>query len=366
MTKTFKGSVLTAGAAAILAGSAFADTLHVPAGYPTIQGAVDAALPGDTILVAPGAYVESVTLKPGVILRGSGADVTTIEGDGSLIDRWGYPATLFGADDGAITGFTIAGAVFNWGSSPTITDNIILGNGQWGVYNYYGSATIADNVVAGTGSGIISNRSDALIVHNIVTDCDTGIASSYGSVTIINNTVTGMTYDGIYNGAASPIIANNIIVDNGRHAVRNINGSFPTIIHNDLMADQRDINDDGSSSSTLSDNISANPMFVDPEAGDYRLGMGSPCIDAGTNDAPGLPELDADGNPRIFDGDGDDLAVVDMGAYEYMGGGSPPPAPELPPGAEAPSPGSDKGGKAGWEGGVPPGFDKGNKKGWGK
>ena len=36
-------------------------TLRVPADYATIQAAVDAAAPGDVILVAPGIYEEAVT-----------------------------------------------------------------------------------------------------------------------------------------------------------------------------------------------------------------------------------------------------------------------------------------------------------------
>ena len=45
---------------------------------------------------------------------------------------------------------------------------------------------------------------------------------------------------------------------------------------------------------------------------------GSPCIDAGTNEpASGLPADDLDGNPRPLDGDGDTVAIADMGAYEF-------------------------------------------------
>jgi hypothetical protein len=48
------------------------------------------------------------------------------------------------------------------------------------------------------------------------------------------------------------------------------------------------------------------------------LQEGSPSIDAGTNDAPGLPETDFDGNPRIADGDSDWVAVVDMRSFEFQ------------------------------------------------
>ncbi len=59
-------------------------------------------------------------------------------------------------------------------------------------------------------------------------------------------------------------------------------------------------------------------MFVDPAVGDYQLQVGSPCIDAGTNDAPKLPDKDFEDDPRIIDGDNDGTATVDIGADEYV------------------------------------------------
>jgi hypothetical protein len=49
------------------------------------------------------------------------------------------------------------------------------------------------------------------------------------------------------------------------------------------------------------------------------MDMGSPCIDAGVPDTTGmeLPESDLIGNYRVWDGDGDDVAIIDMGPYEY-------------------------------------------------
>ena len=65
-------------------------------------------------------------------------------------------------------------------------------------------------------------------------------------------------------------------------------------------------------------NTSADPLFIDPSAGDYHLQNGSPCIDVGRNHVPGLANYDFDGNPRIVDGSGIGSAIIDLGAYEFQ------------------------------------------------
>ena len=59
--------------------SAFGAALIVCADYPTIQAAVDAAQPGDTILIQPGTYREIVTIGPGRAGLEIGAETVSTE-----------------------------------------------------------------------------------------------------------------------------------------------------------------------------------------------------------------------------------------------------------------------------------------------
>ena len=73
----------------VLALSASAETLRVPQDFATIQAAVDAAEPGDTVLVAGGSYTETLTLD--------GHDELTLRGKGKVT------LTPLDPDDDAVT-----------------------------------------------------------------------------------------------------------------------------------------------------------------------------------------------------------------------------------------------------------------------
>lgn len=62
------------------------------------------------------------------------------------------------------------------------------------------------------------------------------------------------------------------------------------------------------------DAVTGEARFMDAPVANLRLQADSPAIDAGA--ASGAPAADFDGLPRPLDGDGDSLALVDLGAFE--------------------------------------------------
>jgi parallel beta-helix repeat protein len=92
----------------------------VPRDFPTIQAAVDAAAPGDTISVSSGTYTEEVVVGKDLNLRGAGAGTTIIKSPATLTPfgfnpSTGVPVTaIVRVGHGAhvrMSGFTVTGPV---------------------------------------------------------------------------------------------------------------------------------------------------------------------------------------------------------------------------------------------------------------
>ena len=90
-------------ALALMTLAASADTLRVPADFPTLQAAVDAAGPGDVIDVAKGTYHETVVIsgKTDIAMRGKAHP--TIDGDDS-----GVPIRIENSAQIVVDGFVLA------------------------------------------------------------------------------------------------------------------------------------------------------------------------------------------------------------------------------------------------------------------
>ncbi len=82
-------------------------TIYVPDNYPTIQAAVDAASPGDTVIVRDGTYIENVDISTDnlTIQSENGAEVTIVQA--ANLDDHVFEVA---ADYLTVTGFTITGA----------------------------------------------------------------------------------------------------------------------------------------------------------------------------------------------------------------------------------------------------------------
>lgn len=272
--------------------------------YHTIAQAMSATYWGNEIWVAQGTYVEKVQLRRFVAMKGgySGVGeerdpskyVTVIDAGSTAVGSY----TVTGSDGGTVDGFTIRGGyagIYCIVTSPTISGNTITGNTLCGVYCCQRAApTITNNLLMGNG---------------------TGIAALSASPTMAWNTIVGNNgWSGIYSDNSSCTVSNNIVAFNRVGILKSMYDGSPSLTCNDVWGNPT--GDYSPISLAHPTDISSDPLFANRSGGDYHLLAGSPCIDAGSNSSE--PATDFDGYPRRLDGNGDGLAVSDIGCHEFI------------------------------------------------
>ncbi|MEE9128415.1 MAG: choice-of-anchor Q domain-containing protein [Phycisphaerales bacterium] len=349
----------------------------------TIQAAINATSNGDVVFVADGVYTglgnKSLSYSGRLITvrSANGPDKCIIDCQGSgRAFRFVNGETT----ESVIQGFTITngfadfgGGFFSENAGASVLDCVFISNSAWiiggAIYHNEEGDLILDNCtfIANVGTSAVGGvfsvdnnvtLSDCVFLENVGGSTIGGLAVGFGEasltncsffqndgafvgggilnggdITLVNcafsgNTATnggGLETDGIatlINCTFGNNAGNGVEIDDGSAVLANcvLWGNLPAQLEGgSFTVTYSDIQDGWPGTG----NIDADPLFAQPGADDLRLGFGSPCIDAGDNDAvPDGITTDLDGLPRFVDdpdvpdtGNGTP-PIVDMGAYE--------------------------------------------------
>jgi parallel beta-helix repeat protein len=249
------------------------------------------------------------------------------------------------------------GGMYNTSSSPTLTNCTFSGNSAddgGGMYNVSSSPSLINcffnhNSVKLGGGGIFNNSSSPELINctfssNSAYTTDAGWFSingdgDGGGIFNISSspTLTHCTFSnnwayisggGMYNWSSSPNLTNCILWNNdadtsGNEVYNGSGSSTPTFFNCDIKDSFADGSWDEELGTDGGNNIDSDPLFVrnpgtdgEDDPGDLHLTPYSPCIDTGD---PSITDgQDMDGEVRVFDGDWDGTAIVDIGADEYV------------------------------------------------
>ncbi|MHC1777711.1 MAG: choice-of-anchor Q domain-containing protein [Lentimicrobium sp.] len=199
-----------------------AQIIHVPADYPTIQLGIDAATPGDTVLVAEGTYYEQINFlgkKPLIVASlfltdGDTMHISNTIIDGSLLTNPDNASVVYfisGEDTTSVLcGFTIrnghgtrspAGVVQGGGililnSGATISNNRITGNRCEALFTSSNTGCFGGGIGANSGLSsdwviIQDNRIDSncVVSHKETGYCGGGGIAIGNSARIVNNSI---------------------------------------------------------------------------------------------------------------------------------------------------------------------------------
>ena len=196
--------------------------LAVPSRYPSIQAAIDSAMNGDTVLVAPGRYYENIRFKgKGIVVTSqfartrNEADIerTIIDGSRPTHPDTGTVVRFVNQEDSTavIQGFTITGGT---GTVWLDAKDVTYFREGGGILCELGSPTIRFNHIE---SNSAVSKAKNVKGDSLISAGGGAIRCGYSEPTITNNVIRGN--HGRYGGGvvlfySAGIVKNNLIVDN--------------------------------------------------------------------------------------------------------------------------------------------------------
>jgi hypothetical protein len=312
----------------------FAEIIHVPENQETIQDGIGAAEDGDTVLVQPGEYVENISFEGKAITV---ASLILTTGDIAYIDS----TIIDGNEQNSVVRFT------NEEDSTSVLQGFTIRNGEaedgGGIYCNQASPIISNCIIEANyannfAGGIRAVASDLRITRCIIRNNNAGSCGGAfhftGSNPVINHCVilyNRSEHTSVFEAENSIVTFSNCTISRNsgegrgglfylyRESISDFNnciiwdnspgdavvdrGSSLSFAFTDYEGGMDNI--EGAGLNWGEGNIDEDPIFVDPDEGDYHLTIESPCINAG----------DPDANP---DPDG---SRADMGAYPFSHGG---------------------------------------------
>lgn len=203
--------------------------VRVPEDYPTVQAAVDAAGPGDLVLIGPGTYREAVEVTtPGLVIRGVDRNTVILDGEfqrenGVLVFADGVAVENLTARNYTANGVFWTGVRGFRGSYLTAVDN-----GSYGIYAFDSSDGVFEHSYASGSpdSGFYIGQCDPC--ESVITDVlsewnGLGYSGTNSSGVYLLNSVWRYNHAGIVPNTldserlppvARVVIAGNLVHDN--------------------------------------------------------------------------------------------------------------------------------------------------------
>jgi len=213
----------------------------------------------------------------GILIASANADAGVTELSATVLCSGNYVSGCVGS------GIYLTGC----GSNVTVNNNEVKDGEDAGIYVYNTDARTSAPLISGNliynndGNGFKESTNDGVVKYYNNTQYNNGVGDSTqeirfaGSATnsiLKNNIILNSTREALYVDAAASVTIDYNCFSSGHATPWNYQGSTYATLALYQAASSQDAH-----------SIDANPLFVDPANGDFRLKWGSPCINTGVN-----------------------------------------------------------------------------------